>query len=685
MTLGCKGEPSSTEKASADRHPAPPTADATHEPTKPATETSPRAEAAPVRSAEFRAPQSVEDVVRLGFGQSTRKMHVVSNAKELLEVLDDDTTVVLSPGEYRVGGRSGVDATAFSAKLIGRDNLEVVGLGTPPPGLFQLAFEEPGLRLDRVSNVRLYNLSIGHDQTCMAPALTIVESRDVSAVGVDLYGSGTKGMEIISSNRLEIGHCRIHDCSHALSSIKDSLDVLVHDCVVEANDVHVSGLHIYRSNVEFRDVAIRDNSLSDTQESELFLIDSRARYDTAVLVPSRVRLERVTVANNDFSSLTNKPTQLELVDSTVEAGQFRNDEPPDDEPWWCACPRRADADAEASVVTRCWETHLACAEFEEALIGGNGPPDLLVAGLVQRCRHLGDVKAGPQTWNASEDGLIAEGGCFVPTPRGGWSNPVRPELLATVEPLPTGATRPWDSLAPFWRVNEHRGRVTVAVPPLDERAFNALRWDGLRRREEVEAGHSALPEELVDLGAPVLISSEGFESLEAFTSVRFDLSGGSKAWVLVYDRELRMPGLAIGGTPHPAARLRTEASREHIGLEHWAMSQARRMFVADPIVLPVPDHASWAMRMMEGRLPHGATRVVSVAESSHAPSYGVVFTVNADAETVQFVYQGESVRLHALVDLDGDGYDEILLSDGYEQHLVRLTESARIDTALPSR
>jgi hypothetical protein len=67
----------------------------------------------------------------------------------------------------------------------------------------------------------------------------------------------------------------------------------------------------------------------------------------------------------------------------------------------------------------------------------------------------------------------------------------------------------------------------------------------------------------------------------------------------------------------------------------------------------------------------------------------VVFTPNADAEVVQCVHQGGSVRLDAVVDLDGDGYDEILLTDRNaertEQYLVRLTESARLDTVLSRR
>jgi hypothetical protein len=680
VASSCKEEGASSGEASPDAYEPPAAPGRTSDAATPAP--SPEA-----RSGELRVPKTVDEVGGLGFGKSTRKMHVVGSARDLLDALDDDTTIVLLPGEYRIGGKHGVDAAALSAKLVGRDNLELVGIGTPPPGLLQLEFEEPGLRLDRVSNVKIYNLSIGHEGTCMAPALAVLESSDVSAIAVDLYGSGTEGIKVISSTRVEIGRCRIHDCSHRLSTIEDSVDVVVRDCVVEDNAGLMEGLRMFGSVVEFRDVDFRRNVLHKTQESELFPIDTgrSAPYLSGPRIPSRIRFERVNISENAFSSLSNAPEQLEQLDSSVAPGQFRNDRPSDDEPWWCGCHRLADE--EASAATHCWETRGACVRFEDEILGSVSPPELLAAGLMQRCRHIGNVTFGTGQRAPREDGLMMRDGCHIPPPRTPGAIKRAPELSASLDPLPTGATKVWESLAPFLRVDGVGKTTSVSVPPRDVQLFDQLSWDGLRRRRMISATDSLLPPELLDLRPPVLVTADGFELLSAFSSVRFERNGSARAWVLEYDQKSSRPAIAIGAPPHPDARLRTETSYESAALDHWAVALARRMFSEDPIVLPVREHSSWAVRTMVGRFPRGATRVVMMMGGEHVSDrYGVAFTVNADAEVVQFVHQGGNLRLDALVDLDGDGYDEILLTDadsaGYTHRLIRLTDSSRTDIKL---
>ncbi|MCR4655132.1 MAG: right-handed parallel beta-helix repeat-containing protein [Lachnospiraceae bacterium] len=275
---------------------------------------------------------------------------LVTNTAELIEALEDNTTLVLEPGIYNItefinsvknpavwdyvgDNEKGVyvDNETDGPQLMinGYENVSIVAASSEAPASIVC---EPRyaavLNFVNCNNITLSGLSMGHtpDQGyCSGEVLSLSGCTNVRIDRTDLYGCGTYGFEIDGCENVEVNSCDIHDCTYGCATMYNSQAVRIvhtgfHDCKeftmfeLIGSSVDFIGCYFYNLDGKFiysdySDATFTACDLEPSMEKELkeygFLSDDKAE-------------EKLTEKEDDKSSDTKEDEKKEEPEETKE-------------------------------------------------------------------------------------------------------------------------------------------------------------------------------------------------------------------------------------------------------------------------------------------------------------------------------------------------------------------------------
>lgn len=256
-----------------------------------------------------------------------------------------------------------------------------------------------------------------------------------------------------------------------------------------------------------------------------------------------------------------------------------------------------------------------------------------------------------------------------------------PSPFPTPTPPPIPEPRP---LGPVYYAESSKGWIEVRVATDDTEAISevvqAVGEDGV-----LWHGDRRTPAEIRALGSLHLVGAGAPTEARAFVALRAVPGMAGASWVLRFRRgKLAGPFLAMSDAPSPDARLR-------------APGKPRRAKASDPRIrhlregLEAPDaealaegaarrRVTYEIQTAAGMFP-GATALVAVTavdgggDGADVELFSAVFTVDDAGAVVQRVEAGRGGKqeIRALGDLDGDGFDEVVLREQeYEGVMGRL-------------
>ncbi len=174
----------------------------------------------------------------------------VSDAKSLLESIDDNTKILLEPGVYDL---SDIDVSSIQNEhILDREeseswrNITIAYVSdfcieAKDGGEVLICIDdpyEPVMWFSSVGACTLRGVTVGHDVEpgyCSGSVIGFDYSSRVKIDNCKLYGSGTYGIEGNGNYRMEVVNSEIYDCTYGLISMSDSYDMhfnntSFHDC-----------------------------------------------------------------------------------------------------------------------------------------------------------------------------------------------------------------------------------------------------------------------------------------------------------------------------------------------------------------------------------------------------------------------------------------------------------------------
>jgi hypothetical protein len=157
------------------------------------------------------------------------KVVEVDNVIDLIKSIKPNTKIILTPGKYNLSKGTKVENKYISwnenydglePTIKGVQNFTIQGKGSveiviEPRYAFVLNFEE-------CKNINLSNLTIGHVKKgfCLGGVLGFLNVDDIILDNLDLYGSGSVGIQANGVNYLKMTNSIIRDCSYYLLNLK---------------------------------------------------------------------------------------------------------------------------------------------------------------------------------------------------------------------------------------------------------------------------------------------------------------------------------------------------------------------------------------------------------------------------------------------------------------------------------
>jgi hypothetical protein len=189
--------------------------------------------------------------------------------------------------------------------------LELVGHGSPPPRLVTNPRGSFVLKFVKVEGLTLENLTVGHTTPgyCRGGVLAFDDVQGLTVRDVELFGSGTYGLELERVREATFERIAIHDCTYGIAVVRRSKRLTFRDSTFRNNEefelIEVEGTREVRfERCTFEGNRTRgDYPFFDVTDSDVELVESNFK-DNAVQVFRRgtVRIISSTFENNPFES-----------------------------------------------------------------------------------------------------------------------------------------------------------------------------------------------------------------------------------------------------------------------------------------------------------------------------------------------------------------------------------------------
>jgi polygalacturonase len=170
-------------------------------------------------------------VVSIASAQTTV---TVSTPKELLNSIGPNKTIYLNPGDYDLSSVSG-EGSSFvtwedeydgSQILISNvSNLKIIGKGNAR------VLVKPSytwvMKFYKCENIQLDNYTLGHtiDGYCTGGVIYLDSCKNVKVTNCKMFGSGTYGMGIYSTQNVTVEKCDIYKCTYGLLQLFGSTNL----------------------------------------------------------------------------------------------------------------------------------------------------------------------------------------------------------------------------------------------------------------------------------------------------------------------------------------------------------------------------------------------------------------------------------------------------------------------------
>ena len=239
------------------------------------------------------------------------------------------------------------------------------------------------------------------------------------------------------------------------------------------------------------------------------------------------------------------------------------------------------------------------------------------------------------------------------------------------------------SLQPMFRASFQGGWISILRSASDQATLERLAELTPSGDDRLWAGHRSIPAEVRDAGPIWIVSTTGVVKHESFARLRADYQG----FHVEYRRRTdKGPGFAMSKAPAGDAKLRTGTNAKAIKRSHPMAERLRSLLAREGVDGAVLRRLSqYTLQITPGRFP-AADRIVSVSavdptEVEYGGDHCAVFTLGSDDVVGQvLVANGDPTLVAGLVDLDDDGYDEVLTTmSGYEtasEDVYHLTDAA---------
>jgi hypothetical protein len=227
-----------------------------------------------------------------------RDIRSVSTAQELVDAIGNNRTILLEPGTYRVDRLPPLESEHVKWRKIDdgfeltitdvRDMQLVGGVGGP----CRVITGEAGawvLRLMEVQDVMVRNLVFGHvpeSGPCQAGVLLLEKSRRIALRDLDMFGSGTIGLEARQVSGLTLESSTIRECtSEGAARFRSCDGVVISSCEISNNH----GVNQILELSDCKGMVISETVFSGNESDGVFI---RASAD------DEVKIDTCRISNN---------------------------------------------------------------------------------------------------------------------------------------------------------------------------------------------------------------------------------------------------------------------------------------------------------------------------------------------------------------------------------------------------
>jgi len=245
----------------------------------------------------------------------------VSNAAELIAAIRSNAIIALNPGTYnlskqtRVKNRFVTWTDNYDGKypiITGVENLTLLLHGNGKAEVLIDPAYGWVIEFRAVKNITLRDLTFGHTSpgSCMGGVLRFEDAENIQLNNLDLFGSGTYGLELSSVNNLTMQKSTIRDCTYGLMVI-DKCD-----------------------NIRFMDSEFLDTkeyNLVDIKASARILFENalfRGNSGTTLLDidddNDNIEFRQCRFVNNKTASFCSKIKEFSLSATTFNGNKFKD-------------------------------------------------------------------------------------------------------------------------------------------------------------------------------------------------------------------------------------------------------------------------------------------------------------------------------------------------------------------------
>ncbi len=158
-------------------------------------------------------------------------------------------------------------------------------------------------------NIKIIGLTLGHTPqkgSCMGSVLRFDSCHNVQLESLELFGSGTYGIELTNCNNIHVNGSKIFECTYgALNIIQSNLE-LANSMIFDCNKTACSLISAYDSHLDLKNVYIFNNNL----ENQIIFLGNSTMFCRAVCIQ-----------NNTYSTLCNEDLNYGVfLDSNTEFG-----------------------------------------------------------------------------------------------------------------------------------------------------------------------------------------------------------------------------------------------------------------------------------------------------------------------------------------------------------------------------
>lgn len=178
----------------------------------------------------------------LGFAQKA-KVVTAESPKDLLQSISANTLIKLKAPRYQLSGFNSLvktqyvsiekDAGTTLIRVKGVDNLTLEGIADRASKLLSNEQQGPVMIFENCNNLTLTNLEAGHGPapgTAKGSILVFINCRNLRLNAVNLFGSGTMGLEMSGVQNGTFIEVNIQGCSQGIMQMQNCRELLFQKC-----------------------------------------------------------------------------------------------------------------------------------------------------------------------------------------------------------------------------------------------------------------------------------------------------------------------------------------------------------------------------------------------------------------------------------------------------------------------